>query len=133
MSSYYSRRITDADLAVTRSLPTSDGTVTTADIDLGSDHIPEGSEFVVEIPDLNSTHLPNADTLTITHQSGSSATPTTARASQVLTGAGGNGAGPSTLRFRAASDMGRYHNFKIVAAGLTGDMSAEDFTARIVT
>ena len=132
--SIYARNIKDADpeMQKTRALTASDGSVTSADFDLGSDPVPENLEFLVTIPALTATELASADTLTILHQGGDSASPTTALDSQVLTGTG-SAIAESYYRFRPASDSGRYHNFKFTTAGTTGDMSAKSATINIVT
>jgi hypothetical protein len=116
----------DLNLTVTRALPTSDGTVTSPDLDLGCAK-PGASvrdaELVIEIPALTSTHLPSADTLTITVQSGESASPSASiNLVKVITGTGSTIAAQE-IYFRLPSTIGRYVNVKFVAAGGTGDMS----------
>lgn len=122
-----SRNIQDAAHTITRALPTSDGTVTSADFDFevaDPGVTLEGIELVIAVPALTVTHLPNADTLTITIQGGASATPTTSLGlSEVITGAGGAGADATEFRFRLPPDCPRYVNAKFVAAGGTGDIS----------
>jgi len=125
------RNLQDALLKVTRALPTADGTVTSADIDLqntapgvGLDNV----ELVIDLPALTSTHLPSADTLTITLQGGASATPSTSLGiTKVVTGTGSTIAAQS-LRFRLPPDCPRYINAKFVAAGGTGDISGVSAT-----
>lgn len=121
----------DLNLTITRALPTSDGTVTSSDMDLGC-ATPgvsvKDTELVVDIPDLTATNLPSADTLTITVQSGESTTPTgSTNLVKVITGTGSTIAAQS-VKFRLPSNIGRYVNVKIVAAGGTGDMSAKSAT-----
>ncbi len=117
----------DLNLTITRALPTADGTVTSSDLDLGcaapSPTVRE-SELVIEIPALSSTHLPSTKTLTITVQSGESASPTTStNISKVITGTGSTIAAQE-LKCHLPSTIGRYVNVKFVAAGGTGDISA---------
>lgn len=120
------RNIQDLALTITRALPTADGTVTSTDFDLGAvspDVTAEAFELVLAIPALTATHLPSADTLTITVQSGAAATPTTTlNLVAVITGTGSTIAA-QTVRFRLPSTVGRYVNVKYVAAGGTGDIS----------
>lgn len=126
------RAIKDKLFVVTRALPTADGTVTSADIDLGSDAFkPEEVELHIIVPALNSTQLPNADTLTITVQAGASATPSTSLFSlPVITGS--TGYAGNTFKFRLPPACPRYLNVKFVAAGGTGDISASTATVQLV-
>ena len=129
MANEFARRIKDAAHVITRALPTADGTVTSSDFDLGADvYKGEGYELSVEVPALTSTHLPNADTLTITVQGGDSATPSTSlNLVKIITGTGSTIAAQE-IRFRLPSNCPRYVNVKFVAAGGTGDISAETAT-----
>lgn len=123
------RNIKDKLQIITRALPTSDGTVTSSDFDLGAnpDEL-ENIELLIEVPSLTSTNLPSADTLTITVQSGDSATPSTSTGFvNVITGTGSTIAAQE-YRFRLPSTIGRYVNVKFVAAGGTGDISAKSAT-----
>ena len=124
MANEFARNIKDANTTVTRALPTADGTVTSSDLDLGADtYKGENFELSIEVPALTSTHLPSADTLTITVQGGASATPsTTLNLVKVITGTGSTIAAQE-IRFRLPSDCPRYINVKFVAAGGTGDIS----------
>lgn len=127
------RNIKDKLLIITRALPTADGTVTSSDFDLGAnpDDI-EAMELLIAVPALSSTLLPSADTLTITVQSGDSATPsTTTNLVKVITGTGSTIAAQE-IRFRLSSDVGRYVNVKFVAAGGTGDQSGVSATISLV-
>lgn len=121
----------DLNLTVTRALPTADGTVTSSDLDLGCaapGASVKDSELVIEVPQLSSTLLPSADTLTITVQSGESATPsTTTNLVKVITGTGSTIAAQD-VKFRLPSTIGRYVNVKFVAAGGTGDQSGVSAT-----
>jgi hypothetical protein len=121
----------DLDLTITRALPTADGTVTSSDLDLGC-AAPGASvrdaELVIEVPALSSTLLPNADTLTITVQSGESAAPTTTtNLVKVITGTGSTIAAQE-VKFQLPPTIGRYVNVKFVAAGGTGDQSGVSAT-----
>ena len=115
----------DASLSVDRALPTADGNVTSADIVIGTAGFPqaEGFSMGVRLPDLTSTHLPNADTLTVELLNGASATPTTDIATRVVTGDGSTAAA-QTVRLGVPRDAGSYFAIKMTAAGGTGDMSA---------
>ncbi len=131
MSYQFARNVLDAEYIKTRALPTADGTVTSADFDLGTGLKPENVELEITIPALTATQLPNADTLTITVQSGASASPTTELFRlPVITGATGYAGG--TFRYRLPSVCGQYLNVKIVAAGGTGDISASSATIELV-
>jgi hypothetical protein len=127
-----SRKIQDATFVKTRALPTADGTVTSADLDLGADAFkPESMELEITVPALNATQLPNADTITMTIQHGAAATPTTLLAVlPVITGSSGYAGG--TFRFRLPSNTLRYVNVKFVAAGGTGDISASSATVKLL-
>ena len=130
-----SRNQKDAALQSTRALPTADGTVTSLDFDLETVSpgiAVENFELLVSVPALTATHLPNADTLTLTVQTGPAATPTTSTGiTHVITGAGGAGAPAQAIRFSLPSTIARYVNVKIVAAGGTGDMSAVSATLNL--
>lgn len=121
----------DLNLTITRALPTADGTVTSSDFDLGCT-APGASvrnaELVIEVPALSAVLLPNADTLTITVQSGESAAPTTTtNLVKVITGTGSTIAAQE-VKFHLPSGIGRYVNVKLVAAGGTGDQSGVSAT-----
>lgn len=126
-----SRNQQDKLLTVTRALPTADGTVTSSDFDLGvaaPGVTMESVELLVEMPALTATHLPSADTLTLTLQGGASATPSTSlNQTRVITGTGSTIAAQS-FRFKLPSDCPRYINVKFVAAGGTGDISGVSAT-----
>jgi hypothetical protein len=131
MANEFARNLKDSssNTLVTRALPTADGTVTSSDIDLGAGtYRGENYELSIEVPALTATHLPSADTLTITVQGGSSATPsTTLNLVKVITGTGSTIAAQE-IRFRLPSDCPRYINVKFVAAGGTGDISGQTAT-----
>lgn len=132
MANEFARNIQDKDLTITRALPTADGTVTSADFDLSAaPYKGENMELEITIPALTATHLPNADTLTVTVQNGTAATPTaTLFALPVITGSTGYAGG--TFRFRLPSNVARYLNVKAVAAGGTGDISAVNATIKLL-
>ena len=132
MANEFSRNIQDADLTITRALPTADGTVTSTDFDLSAaPYKGETVELEITIPALTATHLPNADTLTVTVQNGATATPTASLFSlPVITGSTGYAGG--VLRYRLPSNVARYLNVKFVAAGGTGDISAVDATIKLL-
>lgn len=133
MANEFARNIQDKDLTITRALPTADGTVTSADFDLGADiYKGENFELEVTIPSLTSTLLPNADTLTMTVQGGAAVTPTTSlNLVQITTGTGSTVA-EQKIRFRLPSNCPRYVNVKFVAAGGTGNMSGVSATAKLL-
>jgi hypothetical protein len=123
----------NSEVYTTRALPTADGTVTSSDLDLGvRPYDLESIELLISVPELSATNLPSADTLTITVQSGSSATPSTSlNLVKVITGTGSTIAAQE-VRFRLPSTTERYVNVKFVAAGGTGDMSAKTATVQLV-
>lgn len=130
MAYEFARNITDYTYTVTRALPTADGTVTSSDLDFGVAHttFPENTELEISLPAITATHLPSADTLTITVQGGTSATPTTSlNMVYVVTGTGSTIAA-HVVRFRLPSNCPRYVNVKFVAAGGTGDISGVSAT-----
>lgn len=133
MANEFARNIQDTDLTITRALPTADGTVTSADFDLGADiYKGENYELEVTIPSLTSTLLPSADTLTMTVQGGAAVTPTTSlNLVQITTGTGSTVA-EQKIRFRLPSNCPRYVNVKFVAAGGTGNMSGVSATAKLL-
>lgn len=132
MANEFARNVRDYANTITRALPTADGTVTSSDIDLGAGvYKTENYELEITIPALNATQLPNADTLTITVQAGAAAAPTTAlHVFPVITGSSGHAG--SVLRYRFPSDVARYANVKVVAAGGTGDISGSSATVRLI-
>ena len=132
MANEFARNIQDADLTITRALPTADGTVTSSDFDLSAaPYKGENVELEITIPALNATQLPNADTLTVTVQAGAAATPTTELFRlPVITGSSGYAGG--VLRYRLPSNVARYVNVKFVAAGGTGDISASSATIKLL-
>lgn len=121
-----SRLVKDYLTTVNRALPTADGTVTSSDIDLGAVVGGAGLENVnltIEIPALNATQLPTADTLTVTVQGGAAAAPTTSL-NMVRVFTSSSGLAATTWSLRLPPDCPRYINVKFVAAGGTGDISA---------
>lgn len=134
MANEKARNIQDAELTITRALPTEDGTVTSSDFDLGQgDWKGENFEVEVTIPELSATNLPSADTLTLTLQAGASAAPSTSLGISHVTTGTGSTIPEQVLRFRVPSNCPRYLNAKFVAAGGTGDMSAKSATIKILT
>ncbi len=133
MAHEFARNIKDDSWKVTRALPTADGTVTSTDFDLGADvYKGENYELEISVPELSSTLLPSADTLTITVQNGAAATPTTTLGlSKVITGTGSTIAA-QVVRFRLPSNTLRYLNVKFVAAGGTGDQSGVSAIVRLL-
>lgn len=129
MANEFARNIQDYQFTVTRALPTADGTVTSSDLNFGTNTVfPENVELDIAVPALTSTHLPSADTLTITVQGGASATPSTSlNLVKVITGTGSTIAAQN-IRFRLPSDCPQYVNVKFVAAGGTGDISGQTAT-----
>lgn len=124
MANEFARNIQDKDLTLSRALPTADGTVTSADFDLGSaPYKGENFELEITIPALSSTLLPSADTLTMTVQGGNSAAPTTSLGIVHVTTGTGSTVAQQKLRYRLPSNCPRYVNVKFVAAGGTGDQS----------
>lgn len=122
--------ISDSNLNVTVALPEADSTSTSSDITIGTAGFPQSGTFEmgVKIPDLTSTHLPSADTLTVELLNGSSATPTTVISQKVITGTGST-IEAQTVRLGVPSDAGIYFAVKFTAAGGTGDMSGVNAVA----
>lgn len=133
MPNEFARNIQDTDLTITRALPTADGTVTSADFDLGADiYKGENFELEVTIPSLTAVLLPSADTLTMTVQGGAAVAPTASlNLVQITTGTGSTLA-EQKIRFRLPSNCPRYVNVKFVAAGGTGNMSGVSATAKLL-
>lgn len=133
MPNEFARNIQDTDLTITRALPTADGTVTSADFDLGADiYKGENYELEVTIPSLTAVLLPSADTLTMTVQGGAAVAPTASlNLVQITTGTGSTLA-EQKIRFRLPSNCPRYVNVKFVAAGGTGNMSGVSATAKLL-
>ena len=133
MANEFARNIQDTDLTITRALPTADGTVTSADFDLGADiYKGENFELEVTIPSLTAVLLPSADTLTMTVQGGAAVAPTASlNLVQITTGTGSTLA-EQKIRFRLPSNCPRYVNVKFVAAGGTGNMSGVSATAKLL-
>ena len=134
MANEFARNIQDKDLTATRALTASDGTVTSTDFDLGAaPYQGENMELEITVPALNATELPNDDTITITIQSGSTATPTTAlHVLPVVTGADGAGYAGGVTRFRLPSNVARYVNVKFVTGGSSGDMSGKNALVKLL-
>lgn len=133
MAHEFARNIRDDSWKVTRALPTADGTVTSTDFDLGADvYKGENYELEIELPALTATHLPSADTLTITVQAGSSATPTTSLGMVTVVTGTGSTIAAQVIRYRLPSNVARYVNVKFVAAGGTGDISGVSAIIRLL-
>jgi hypothetical protein len=130
------RALKDATLQQTDlTMPTADGTVHSQDFETGDEsYKADVLKLRVKIPDLTTTHLPDADTLTVNILAGSSASPTDVLQGSVivLTGAGGAGASGVEKNFSLPSDCPQYVRAQIVAAGGTGDMSALDAEVGLV-
>lgn len=133
MAHEFARNIRDDSWKITRALPTADGTVTSSDFDLGDcGYKCESYEFEIELPALTATHLPSADTLTITIQGGATASPTSSLGLyRIITGTGSTIAA-QTLRYRLPSDICRFINVKFQAAGGTGDISGVSAIIRLL-
>lgn len=127
------RSIVDKDLLESVTMPEADATVYSADIDLGLGDKVTDAELTITIPDMTTTHLPDADTLTVTVLNGAAASPTGELLSmqEVFTGAGGAGASGRTIRYAIPTSALQYLRVKIVAAGGTGDMSALSATVQL--
>lgn len=133
MAHEFSRNIRDAAVKASIALTASDGSVTTPDIDLGAEkYKAENYELEIAIPELTSTHLPSADTITVLVQHGAAASPTTSTGmSFVVTGTGSTIAA-QTKRWRLPSDTLRYINVKFTSAGTSGDMALLTATASLL-
>ena len=134
-------RLRDATHVEADALPTADGTAYSTGIDLNA-LTAKGArladiELELSIPDLTTTHLPDADTLTFSLL-GDTALPIDGSSVVVfanileMLGAGGAGDGPERVRVKIPSDFSyRYLGVKAVAAGGTGDISAVDMTTQL--
>lgn len=120
----------DAALSVSIALPTGASAVTSSSIDLG--HNSTGAnladyEFLISAPALNSTQLPNSQTMTyaiVTSASADLSSPTVVNASVLVqTGADSVGADAATARYRLPTDCQRYVGVKATKSG-SGDASA---------
>lgn len=131
----------DANLTQTDALPTADTSSYNTGMDLDALTFkgirPTEIELRISHPDLTTTHLPDADTLTFDVVSdtalpidGSSSV--VAAAILVSTGTGAAGANPSFARYRIPSNFPRYIGIKATSAGGTGDISAIDMTTELV-
>lgn len=134
MANEFARNIQDKDLTKTRALTASDGTVTSTDFDLSAaPYKGENVELEITVPALTATELPNADTITMTVQSGTAATPTGLLfVLPVITGAGGVGYAGGVFRYRLPSNVARYVNVKFVTAGTSGDMSGKNALVKLL-
>lgn len=129
-----SYNVGDKLLQVTRALPNGAANVTSTSIDLGhganggnlADH-----EFLIEAPAVNTTQLPNAQTLiydVVTSDNADLSSPTTAvTAALTQTGAGGVGAAAASQRVRLPTDCKRYVGLKCTKSG-AGDASGSEAT-----
>ncbi len=136
-------RIRDAELEEIIAMPTADGTVSTAGIDLGAvlsadDYLADASELMIVAPALNTTMLPDADTATYKLEMDDdvafgSAVDVYGSDVLVQTGAGAAGAAAATKRVRLPSDGKRYVRLTCTLAGTTGDASAVDMELRLLT
>jgi len=130
----------DADFDENLTLPTADGTVQTTGFDLGAigdrDVRPDELEIWIRSPALNTTQLPDADTLTWSVESDDNSGFTSALivADKVMvqTGAGGAGAAAKECRFKIPPGCERYVRIKAVAAGGTGDISGSSADVSLV-
>lgn len=118
-------RLRDADLLKTIALPNGAATVTSTGIDLGSNRQGSPAELLVLAPALNTTQLPNTQTMTYSVEFSAASdfgTVTRAIPVGVQTGASSAGAAADQYRCGIASDADRYVRLKAVKSG-TGDAS----------
>lgn len=132
------RSIQDADLIKTIALTAADGSVTTADFDLGpntKDHFPEGHILEIYLPIIGATELASADTLIALVQHGDTAAPTTAFSPSLTFTTTGTGSeiAAQTVRFKLPYNVNRYVNVKFTSAGTSGDMSDKTATVKLLT
>lgn len=132
------RSIQDADLTKSIALTAADGSVTTADIDLGpntKDHFPEGHILEIYLPIIGATELASADTLIALVQHGDSAAPTTAFSPSLTFTTTGTGSeiAAQTVRFKLPYNVNRYVNVKFTSAGTSGDMSDKTAIVKLLT
>ena len=136
MSNESTYRRQDASLSATKALHNGAG----ADICDAFEVNPSGAllagcELEISAPVLAAGALPNAETVKYSIVSGSTTSPTTVIAADVLTqtGAGGVGAAAATKRFRLPTDVARYAAVKATVSAGGGDCSASSFGAKLLT
>ena len=122
--------VQDAKLKDTGALPASGGaTAELAGIDLGvQEEFYAPCEFVIEAPSLNSTELPDGETVTYrVQESGDGESWSTLYDSVLVqTGASGSGADAAQERVRLPSDCGRYVRVQAETSTSTGDCSGSE-------
>lgn len=117
-------KVRDAALSLSLACPVGATTVVTpAGLAIGpvtslGDYAPsKEGEFIVEIPALTATQLPNATTITVDVIEAANAALTGVvvvhKALLVVTGAGGVGCAAASARFRPATDQMRYVGFQL--------------------
>jgi hypothetical protein len=132
MANEFIHNLRDALRQVIPSLPGVNGTVTSADLDLGATPLNDDREIAIDVPSLSAADLPNGTTLTLTIQAGAAPGPNTSVGIvRQIVGTGGT-INAQQFRARLPANTGRYYNLKIVAAGGTGDMSAKTLTLAYV-
>ena len=134
MANINGRRIQDATFLDTSALGTSDATTYSTVFDLETTgYKGENYELEITTPVLDSTQLPNLDTLTCNVVAGSTATPTTVILGSVLVITGdGSDSAETTVQVRLPSDCPRYVRVQFVLAGTTGDCSAASTIVKLL-
>ena len=129
--------ITDAELKVTRALPTGASAVTATGIDLG--HGTSGRnvadyEFLLTVPSLAVGQLANTSTMTyaiVTSANSDMSSPTVLNSAAVVqTGSGGAGAAGNTLRFRLPTNCQRYVSVRATNSA-AADASAASYSLEL--
>ena len=135
MPNEFSRNIQDADLTKARLLTAADGTVTSPDLDLGTNtkaFLTENQELEVRIPALTSVQLASGDAIAIVIQGGAAAAPTTSLGLSATLSGSASGTVETAFRFRLPANCPRYVNAKFTSSGTSGDMSAVSAAVKLL-
>ena len=135
MPNEFSRNIQDADLTKARALTAADGSVTSADLDLGTNSkgfLTEEQELEVRIPALTAGMLALNDAIAIVVQGGAAATPTTSLGLSATLAGSASGTTETAFRFRLPANCPRYVNVKFTSSGTSGDMSAVSASVKLL-
>jgi len=123
--------VQDKKLTRSAALPATGGaTVELASIDMGKGEHYEECELVIEAPALNSTELPDGETVTyrVQHSADDAAWSILYGSVIVQTGASGSGADAAEDRVRLPSNCGRYVRVQAETSSTAGDCSGKSAT-----
>ena len=135
MPNEFSRNIQDADLTKARLLTAADGTVTSPDLDLGTNtkaFLTENQELEVRIPALTSVQLASGDAIAVLVQGGPAVLPTTSLGLSATLSGSASGTVETAFRFRLPANCPRYVNVKFTSSGTSGDMSAVSAAVKLL-